>query len=404
MHRFEPVLPTVFTRADATAAGLSRHQIEHRIGRQWQPLRRGVYCLGSTWQAASPSGRHLLGAAAATRTHPCDETLTVSHLSAALAWGLPCPTRVTWPVCLTAQPGRRHSEADRFTPSRGRTGQAGTWATPAAAPAAALRAPVRVQVATMRARDRRRLRGAWVTSPARTAADCLRHCEPEVSVPIADAVLFRGLASTAELDDALADQDSWPFAARARRARRVVTARESWLESSSAVAFAATGLDLPSSQVEVYDRSGAFVARVDFAWVRDGVVGEADGLSKYGLSWTSDATAATDRTHTLGETLRETLLAERRRAERLADLGLRVVRWTAADLRRPDRLVARITQARQSWDGARFVGTFRLAVPGPSPQPGSAGPGSAGGHPELPYLWDTPSAGPERPQDPAPDR
>ena len=435
----DPALPTVFTRADAVAAGLSRNQIEHRIGRQWQPLRRGAYCLSSSWQTASPAGRHLLSAVAATLTHACDESITISHLTAALAWDLPCPSPITWPVCLTTRPGHRHPEALAPRPAR-------------------RRAPTRIQVATMRRQDRTRLRGTWVTTPARTAADCLRHCEPQVAVPIADAILFRGLATLAELDDVLAFQDAWPYAARARRSRRIVAPRESWLESASAVAFDLAGLDPPASQVEIYDRRGTFVARVDFAWIRDGVIGEADGLAKYGLSWTAGAqagrseadgrpampgtSAANGKREVDGEpavhsepavdadVLRETLLAERRRAERLADLGLRVVRWTAADLRRPHQLADRITAARQNWDGARFNGAFRLGTRerdrvdlsdgGPTPRDGHAAGHSTGqpagqssgdpsvepirpptGHHELPYLSSTPSGRRNRPADPA---
>jgi hypothetical protein len=41
--RDDPILPLVFTRAQALAAGLSRHQIGQRVRtRGWRPLRRAV--------------------------------------------------------------------------------------------------------------------------------------------------------------------------------------------------------------------------------------------------------------------------------------------------------------------------------------------------------------------------
>jgi len=42
--RADPTLPLVFTRAEALAAGMSRHQIAHRVRTgSWRALRRAVY-------------------------------------------------------------------------------------------------------------------------------------------------------------------------------------------------------------------------------------------------------------------------------------------------------------------------------------------------------------------------
>jgi hypothetical protein len=68
--------------------------------------------------------------------------------------------------------------------------------------------------------------------------------------------------------------------------------------------------------VKVSDDRGGFVARVDFAWLHLGVVGEADGRAKY--TGNGDMVTAFD--------------AEKERQARLEALGLVVVRWGARHL------------------------------------------------------------------------
>jgi hypothetical protein len=76
------------------------------------------------------------------------------------------------------------------------------------------------------------------------------------------------------------------------------------------VAFAHLGIPPPEPQVEIWC-DGFFEARVDFLWQQYNVVGEADGRAKY-LSV-------------------DDLYREKRREERLRDLGFEVVRWEWAD-------------------------------------------------------------------------
>jgi very-short-patch-repair endonuclease len=73
----------------------------------------------------------------------------------------------------------------------------------------------------------------------------------------------------------------------------------------------------------VFDRNG-FVARVDFAWPERRLALEYDGL------WHGGA----------GQFIRD-----RERLDRLREAGWQVVFVTAADLRDPDRLLARIAAA-----------------------------------------------------------
>jgi very-short-patch-repair endonuclease len=93
--------------------------------------------------------------------------------------------------------------------------------------------------------------------------------------------------------------------------------------------------------VKIYDQRGRFVARVDFAWLGRGVVGEADGRAKYVAD--GDPVAAFD--------------AEKERQRRLEALGLVVVRWGWRHLEgNPPPLVERLREALTRGDAARFTG------------------------------------------------
>jgi Transcriptional regulator, AbiEi antitoxin len=81
---------SVFTSRDAIAAGWSRHQIEWALkSGRWLALRRGVYCSKDRYDAADATERHLLLCRAALMAH--DGRHVLSHLSAALTYGLPTP-------------------------------------------------------------------------------------------------------------------------------------------------------------------------------------------------------------------------------------------------------------------------------------------------------------------------
>jgi hypothetical protein len=96
---------------------------------------------------------------------------------------------------------------------------------------------------------------------------------------------------------------------------------ESVGESRSRVAIAAAGLPVPVLQWEVHAAAGGrFVGRVDFGWPELTVVGEFDGLIKYG------------RALRPGQDPAEVLVAEKLREDALRDEGLGVVRWIWADL------------------------------------------------------------------------
>lgn len=97
------------------------------------------------------------------------------------------------------------------------------------------------------------------------------------------------------------------------------------------MALAAAGLSPPALQCEIRaGGTGAFIGRVDFGWPDQRVVGEFDGLIKYG------------RTLQPGQDPVEVLVAEKLREDALRAEDLGVVRWIWSDLSRFAPVAARI--------------------------------------------------------------
>jgi len=167
--------------------------------------------------------------------------------------------------------------------------------------------------------------GVPVTSVPRTVVDVARARGFAAGVVIADAALAKGV-SRADLERVLHGRQNWPGADAARRATAFADARsESPLESLGRVRMAEQGLPAPDLQVLFADEDGPF-ARVDQCWREQRTIAEADGALKY--------VAAAD------------LFLEKRREDRLRDLGWEVVRYTWDDaLRRPELLAARVRRA-----------------------------------------------------------
>jgi hypothetical protein len=284
----------VFTRADARRNGITPGQVQGRLGSgAWRALRRGVFCLETTWQAADRSQRYRLESLAALTA--LGEPHVISHASAAVLHGLPMP-RGDSPAWLTTTPER---------------------------PCRYLRNLV-VESATVPESQRWTMQGVPTTSLARTVADCLRHLDTLDAVAIADAALHRQPGLGEQVQRVLDACANWPYAGRAGvRIPLLDGRRESPAESWSYVLMHEHEVPLPEPQVLVHDEDGVPVARVDALWHRR-VVGEVDGLVKYGVGTDLPLDQA-----------REVLVREKRREEALTRLGLRVVRWGTRDLARP---------------------------------------------------------------------
>lgn len=293
----------VFTTAQALHAGFVPDEITAMVRRgQWVRIRRGSYALDAQWAAADPVTRHHLQVRAVTLS--LRAPVVVSHHSAAVLLGLRLHelpldvVHVTHP--LGSGSGRRESDVHHHE-------------------------------ATTPDADRTQVRGMDVTTPVRTALDVARVTPTPTALALADGVLAAG-ATHAELLAMYERQLDWPGSRGASRVVALADGRsDSVGETLGRWALGAAGVPPNVLQHEVGTDLGVF--RTDYAWLAERVVGEFDGMVKYG------------RLLRPGETTRDVLVRERRRELAVERAGWVVVRFTWSELTRPDLLRARVQQA-----------------------------------------------------------
>ena len=277
----------VFRGTWAVAAGLlTEDQLRSSA---WRRLRRDVYA--DAWLPVD----HRLHARGVSLVMP--RCAALGGRTAAVLWGVPDLATAADPVEVVVPPGTR------WTPGPG---------------ARVRSAPLAGDVV----RDGRWLR--W-TGRVRTAVDLIRTDAGDESVVLLDRLVA---ARVVALGDVRRAVEALPAGGRgtvaARRAALLADGlAESPQETRVRLVLRRAGLPAPVAQHEVR-AGGRFVARVDFAWPAQRLALEYDGL------WHGDpAQFARDRA----------------RLNRLTAAGWRVVFVTAADLRDPGRLVARVNAA-----------------------------------------------------------
>lgn len=291
----------VILHAALLARGYTDNDLERmRRSGELSRLRRGAY----TWpgQELSPEDRHRQLVTATLRQ--LRSPATVSYVSAAVLHGLPAWSEQLVRVHLT----------------RPREGGGKT------------RSVVRIHSGDLEPDEIVLLHGVATTSLARTVGDLGRLLPLDQATAAGDQALRRGL-DPAELDAVLQGGRGCPRIARALVMARLLDGRsESAGESVSRVRMHEGGLPRPEPQLVVHDRAGRFVARADFGWPEQRVLGEFDGRVKYG------------RLLRAGQRVEEVVYREKLREDALRDLDWRVVRWTWADLYPGDVVVARLSR------------------------------------------------------------
>jgi hypothetical protein len=267
-------------------ARAARRGVERRVA-------RGVYVDAGEWEQLTARDQYKLRtrAVVATRSFPG----VLSHWTAAVFHGLPL---LGFDQCSV------HFTVPRATGGRSYPGIA--------------KHCLPLDAADIVTRD-----GLTMTSIERTVVDLAASTETRTAVTAADYALHIGRYDrTPPLSTAVkllaAYERRLPFKGH-RRARRVLdfaeTASDSPLESVSRVNMREMGCPRPVLQQRFDDRNG-LIGYSEFYWPEYGIVGEADGRSKY-----TDAALRGNRT------LEQVLLDEKHRGDRLRALNLRVVRW-----------------------------------------------------------------------------
>lgn len=326
-------LPPVLHRKSLLDRGFTDADI--RTARQdgsWQRVHRGVYCATEPLAQLAAEQRHRLRAFAVAERSP---HLVLSHVSAAIAWGLPI-----WQIPLD----RVH--LTRNAPSGGRVG------------------PGRVvHSSVLTPDDVVTVDGVTMTSVARTLVDLGCSESMESTVIAADAAL-RELVAPAELATTLSRAHRRRGASVARRALHFADGRsESPGESRLRVIQHRVGLPAPVLQVRVYTPGGALIGRADQGYPELGLLMEFDGLVKY--------RAPLDP----GRRPEEVVIAEKRREDNLRALGFLVARFTWNDLRDEAGLAARVRRdmerGRLIAASGALIGRWEAAPPLQIALPGS---------------------------------
>ena len=281
----------VFSRVQALSAGWSDATLSRRVAEgHLIKLRRGMFALRPTDEDEHRLASTLLAQRGAAAALSIDAS-TLSHAAAAAVHGLALLDPPTTP-CLTLPPPYLTQQVEihlhrQILPADQLSGQ---YDFP-------------------------------VTSVARSCIDVTREQGLAAGLVTADDALHRRLISQSDLV-AVYDRSCRGRAGLrdGRRLLELVDANsESPLESVSRLAM--QGLPEPRTQVEIRTMDGRFLGRADFFWDEFGVVGEADGRSKY-----------TD----------DELWKEKLRENGFTDHGLVVARWTWATARRPGALPAQL--------------------------------------------------------------
>ena len=276
---------TVMTLEDWRDQGRTRTQLEAALrDGSLVRLRRGVV---AEFEEASRAAVHRMKIeAAAPFLGPCTY---FAHESAAVLHGLPLLSRRLDEV-VAVRTGGGHGTITRTLHAR--------------------RTPLSVD-------DTTEVDGLPVTNLSRTVCDLIRRLPFPEGVMLADAAL-RAPLSRGDLLRSVAGGRGCRMAAAALE---FADARsESPGESLSRVRIHRAGLPAPTPQVELFDDFGNSVARVDFWWEAERVVGEFDGMMKYGTLLRP------------GQTAEDVLNAEKHREQTLVAAGCTVIRWTWRDL------------------------------------------------------------------------
>jgi hypothetical protein len=293
----------VFLRREAIDHGYNDLDLKHGLrSGLLAKVRHGAYTLASVWDAADSVERHRLKSHAVLRSH--NNALALSHTSAAVEHGLRLHGPDLDKVHVTCLDGHIGRTTPDIVYHEGKCGDD----------------------------DLTTRNGVLLVNPVRAGLETASLGNTPQGLVVLDSVIDLSLGS---LDDIHAGYERFRGIPGSRHLQVVVrlvrTGSNSVGESLSRHLMFRCGLPEPVLQFEVYDTYGNLVGRTDFAWPEYGLMGEFDGLSKYG------------RLRRTGETVEEAVVREKTREDLLRELtGWLMIRLIWRELFTPDVTAARI--------------------------------------------------------------
>lgn len=310
-------------------------------------LRRGIYLPAQQWRSASPWHRYLIAVSA--HAQACPEEILSGESSLALH-GIP-QLRVPQKIfALCRAPNRAGTRTPPPMTAKTFSQDRTLRQIPVKRMEAALkrgqsrpefRAELRAGVAELPSARLTAPPVPWLPAPeSGFLTEPLPHSlitsVPRMSFAAAVVVLDAAKRGEHSWNRGLSDDDLVPHLDLLRSRRTQIVFDTAWRfsdpraespgESWSRALIHELGFYPPALQERFVLPTGRHV-RVDFWWEGVGVVGEFDGLMKYRKS-----------SGLAGESAEETIIQEKLREDGLRSLGPRVIRWTWADLREPERL------------------------------------------------------------------
>ncbi len=166
--------------------------------------------------------------------------------------------------------------------------------------------------------------GFPVTSPARTCFDLAARLPLVEAVAAVDMAMHARVITIDRFRDYVVAHQGIAGVVKAREIlEHLEPTSESPMESRLRMLLVQGGLRRPEAQVSLTDRRGAFVARVDLFYTEARLAIEYDGGQH-----------------------RDQLTDDNRRQNRLHDIGVTVLRYTAPDLKeRPDQVLMQVRRA-----------------------------------------------------------
>lgn len=293
----------VFQRSEAIDCGYRDKDLYAALReRELVRIRPGAYTFADVWQNADDLGRHKLRAHAVLRTHSIPVAL--SHTSAAVEHGLrlyePDLSKVHL-TCLEQPIGRTTKDVVYHQ---------GVCADDDLVP----------------------LNDGMVVSPVRAGLESASLTSVPAGLVVLDSVIHLKLGTLDEIHAGFSAMVGHPKSRHLQITVRLTRkGAESTGESLSRYGMWCGHLPEPVLQFEVRDQWGRLLGITDFAWPEHGLLGEFDGMIKYG------------RLRKEGETPGQAVEREKKREDRLREeTGWLMVRLVWAELFRPGPMAAKI--------------------------------------------------------------